>query len=230
MTLRDLLKRKDGTKKPEETSPGTAPSTTNTTTAPLMSEEFTFIRTDTHSQELISPPTFPDDREGKSEAAAAAAAGVKRSHNPFRRSSSASNVSTSSSKPSGAASSGGGGVGGGGERRLSERLHLRAHSRSPRRSSVHVPSDLPSIDSSADATTDKSAQEAQWEKRATLLARGSSGLAKQSPPATPGEAVAGGTGLGVAEGVGRPRRGSVSDPAGDVSVVVFFLSLLFFPF
>ncbi|KAI9769645.1 MAG: hypothetical protein M1840_003882 [Geoglossum simile] len=54
------------------------------------------------------------------------------------------------------------------EKGLSSLLHLRSHSRNASSSSVNLPQDLPSI---SDGTGEKEDQEAEWEHRATLLAR-----------------------------------------------------------
>lgn len=117
--------------------------------------EFTFIRTDTHSAEIIRPPSADLPRDAGSFSFLTADppksdAKPRRSLDVFRSSRSRS-TSESSHSSSGA-------------RRLSHRLHL---SRSPA-SSENVPQDLPEIQADDE---DKDGTESQWEKRATILAR-----------------------------------------------------------
>lgn len=142
MTLRDLLKKKEKIK--GDAGQKEAPSTEDSPPT-----QFTFMRTDTNTQEVISPPTFPEDHVPQSK---------KDSHEKkrFSRFRSASNASTASnaSKVS--------------EKRLSSRLHLGSHSRTSSVGSANVPSDLPAINDDAGDGEDK---EAQWENRATILAQ-----------------------------------------------------------
>lgn len=135
---------------------------------PLQTPEFTFIRSDTHTQEVIYPPSGPqstfsdrsDDDDGNyngrhlqaaggGDHSAAAAGGSsrsasnsnRRSFDVFRRS---SHISRSASVTSAVSGSGEREKDGGVEstaRRLSHRLHLR---RAPS-TSTHVPADLPEI-------------------------------------------------------------------------------------
>ena len=134
------------------------------------------------------------------------------------------------------------------ERRLSSRLndalHISSHSRNRSRSntaSAHVPTDLPEIQiKPADAkdahdrkSTDDEAErerEAQWEKRATLLADAEGNRRSRSRSlgneGRPGDGFAGGDGSGngvgkkanVDEAKGRAR--AVSDVEGDVSCCI----------
>ncbi|KAL2199537.1 hypothetical protein P885DRAFT_29549 [Corynascus similis CBS 632.67] len=123
--------------------------------------EFTFIRTDTHSAEVIYPPSAGPHRDPSQDPNQFLSADPRpdsvskqrRSLDVFR--SSRSRSASASSQHSSAA------------RRLSQRLHL---SRSPS-SSENVPQDLPEIVMPADGSEDKDAAESQWEKRATMLAR-----------------------------------------------------------
>jgi hypothetical protein len=132
--------------------------------------EFTFIRTDTHSAEVIHPPSAgPDGGHGHGQFLSVDAnpkspidSKPRRSLDVFR-----SNRSRSTSESSHRSS---------GARRLSQRLHL---SRSPA-SSEHVPQDLPEIVAGEE---DKDGAELQWEKRATMLARENE--KHRSRPATP---------------------------------------------
>ncbi|KAK4240678.1 hypothetical protein C8A03DRAFT_41790 [Achaetomium macrosporum] len=119
--------------------------------------EFTFIRTDTHSAEVIHPPSAgPDGGHGQflsADPKSPDSSKPRRSLDVFRSSRSRS-TSESSHRSSGA-------------RRLSQRLHL---SRSPASSEV-VPQDLPEIVAPPDGEEDQDGTESQWEKRATMLAR-----------------------------------------------------------
>lgn len=253
MPLRDLLKRKDkenihdnahhGGPPPSSTAPPAVPDPGPPThEAP----EFVFMRSDTNTQELINPPSFAH-RE------AHVAAGTNESEHDhhqrrrsfFRRKSSAASTATVSSVSSSGALHGESHHGankGGDARRLSGRLQLRPRSRTASTTSVHVPADLPRIedDDHVGGADEAENREAQWERRATLLAGESStaigggvGVAgaptgTSSRPATPlsydeikRQAAAGGLGLGASgDGAssGRRRGGSVSDPQGDETI------------
>ena len=149
MALKDLLKKRD--KIHENAPPPVAPP-------PLDPPEFTIMRSDTHTQELISPPTFASDIEPHQTVNE-----DHHSHNPFsrlRKSSVASNSPNSSNKDGKRPSSMEG-------KRLSQSLHFRSNSRASSQASVNVPSDLPEIQNVAVNEED---QQAQWEQRATILA------------------------------------------------------------
>ncbi|UNI14867.1 hypothetical protein JDV02_001452 [Purpureocillium takamizusanense] len=161
MGLRDLIKKKDdlaGKPQAEGAVHG------------LGGPEFTFIRTDTVSQELLYPPG--DGANDTSYLSAPVAASPtsgrspRRSLDVFHRSRSAS-VSSQASHQSSPTT----------KRRLSHRLHLK---RQPE-SSENVPTNLPDI---AADPKDTEGAESQWEKRATILA-GQNELAR-SRPASPG--------------------------------------------
>jgi hypothetical protein len=149
MPLKDLLKKKDNVATQSETD-------TRAMTPPT--PEFTFIRSDTHTQEIITPPDHDDDEfppfysDG---------VGDRKRHLPFRSrhratsaSSSASHASSKSAAKEERPPSR--------HRRLSERLGLKRDV-----SSSNVPEDLPNIQVSQDGED----AEAQWEDRATRLAR-----------------------------------------------------------
>jgi len=125
------------------------------------SPEFTFIRTDTHTAEVIYPPSAGPHQDPTEDTNQFLSADTKSdSHSKQRRSldvfrSNRSRSASGSSQHSSAA------------RRLSQRLHL---SRSPS-SSENVPEDLPEIVMPEGGPDDKDAAESQWEKRATILAR-----------------------------------------------------------
>ena len=144
MTLKDLLKKKE--KIHDNVIAPIVPALEQDASAP----EFTIMRSDTNTQELISPPTFASDN---------AAAHID-DHSPSKRFSrlrTSSNASTTSKRSSI------------GEKRLSQRLHLpHSRSRASSQSSVNVPSDLPDIQ---DLSLEGEEKEARWEERATILAQ-----------------------------------------------------------
>lgn len=138
MPLRDLLHKKD---RPES----------QISEPPLSPTEFRFVRTDTHTQEVITPPPF-DSQVVQEDPSALS----PRRKSLFRRHSRSSDASTSHDEK--------------GERRISNFLHLdKSLSRSSSTSSVNVPSDLPRVE---DNLTNEQDREAQWEKRATRLVQG----------------------------------------------------------
>ena len=147
MPLKDMLKRRS--KIEDDGKPVTEGATT--------SAEFTFMRTDTNTQEIISPPSFDGDDQADIQVDPLSNSEPRRSskHFPsFRRSSNASTTSKASNQ---------------GERRLSQRLHFRSASRTSSFGSVNIPTDLPDIENINESGEEK---EAEWEKRATILATG----------------------------------------------------------
>lgn len=135
--------------------------------APTSIHEFTFLRSDTYTQDVISLPSFHTDetpKQGKEVSSS------RKSHSRYR---STSNASTASREPRG-------------EKRLSSLLNLRNHSHDSRVSSVNVPPDLPSVNDSKERREEN---EALWEERATILARENPNLRKlaiqDSQSATP---------------------------------------------
>lgn len=120
----------------------------------LTAEGFTFFRSDTNTQEPINPPSFTSE--------AAEPIPHKSAHrlsSHFSRLRSSSNASIQSTQSRTSPKS---------EKRLSQRLHLN-RSRTPSSSSVNVPTDLPDIQ---DVAIQGEEKEAQWEERATMLAKG----------------------------------------------------------
>lgn len=113
---------------------------------------FRFMRSDTHTQEIITPLSLePESWRTES---------LKRpSH--FRSLSTTSSTSKETRK----------------EKRLAALLTLRPSASNTRRSSINVPADLPNIDDTADGGE----KEAQWEKRATMLANGNTKTNWKSP-------------------------------------------------
>lgn len=138
MTLKDILTKKEKIKK--DVTPN--------------AEGFTFLRSDSNTQELIRPPSFTNE--------AAEPTLPKTQHrlsSHFSRLRSSSDASTHSAQSRTSPKS---------EKRLSQRLHLN-RSRTPSLSSVNVPTDLPEIQ---DLAVQGEEKEAKWEERATILAKG----------------------------------------------------------
>jgi hypothetical protein len=171
MVFRDILKKK------EKVSEGNAPPVVE---APRdVAQEppavFTFLRTDTHTQEIISPPTFSSATSSEPSLfidgnAETRKKGFFGSHSRSSSTVSARSVSSQTSDKSK-------------PRRLSQRLHLRRSEPS----SSSVPEDLPEI---APLTEEEGGQatESQWEKRATMLAKKNE--MERSRPTTPVGSVA----------------------------------------
>ena len=157
MGLRDILKKKDGI------DDGSAAHSQD----PYKSNgaEFTFIRTDTSSQEVIHPQDYPNSANSNFLAANPATHSPRRSLDIFG--SSRTRSTSVSSQASHTSSS---------KRRLSEMLHLVKQPES----SDYVPENLPDIV----ATPDPAADQSQWEKRATILA-GQNEMVRSGPPSPP---------------------------------------------
>ena len=204
MPLRDLLRKKDKLSNNEGSPP-----------APLRPQtpEFTFVRSDTHTEEIIQPPVFEGDLEPAPTAAAAATAQIisvspaKRQLNRLRRSSGATPSTDESAKEG---------------RRFSERLRLGSKSRSTSTSSVNIPTDLPTINDPYGEHSDKQEKEAQWEERATILAREYPNIATNAPN---GEHISALSQSSVTTSDGassrpssRGRARSISDVASDETI------------
>jgi len=183
MPLKDLLKKRDRIKEDGENKQASAPEQSPT--------EFTFMRSDTNTQELIQPPSFPEEDTPPPSLEHHSSKFVSR----FRSSSNASTTSKASSK---------------GEKRLSHRFHLRSASRASSFSSI-IPEDLPSIEDGAIGSEEK---EAKWEERATILA-------KENPithhPTVVTMEKSGSRSLGNSESRPQITR-NISDAKGDVRV------------
>jgi len=168
MPLRNILKKKE------------KPAPLKETTRNLSSEEvpeFIFLRTTTNLQEEIQPPSYPGDNlpipltptkekessrslfhrsPKKEKETVKKEKDIPKKDNP-ESGHAVERLATPHSTP----------------RRLSgrfEKLHL-GRARSASATSVHVPTDLPDIPSSG---LNAEAAEAEWEKRASLLAQGAS--------------------------------------------------------
>ncbi|KAK1711366.1 hypothetical protein BDP67DRAFT_86987 [Colletotrichum lupini] len=200
MGIRDVLKKKEKLDNGEHSSKDAVDR--------LAAPEFKFIRSDTHTQEVIHPPSgppgFDDGKEhylNPNGNDGGSGQKPRRSLDVFfgnSRSRSAS-ASSQASSTSNSHSNNNGKIG----RRLSERLHL---SRSPA-SSENVPQNLPDIVTTAEGGE---GDELQWEKRATMLAS-----ANKSRPATPLANAAGGGGDMTR---GRTQGAAVSSPAIDEDI------------
>ncbi|KAL2419741.1 hypothetical protein ABEF95_006522 [Exophiala dermatitidis] len=194
MPMRDLLRKKEKLDKatPEQQQP-----------LPQASD-FTFLRTDTHTEEQIEPPTFegeeeePGPRPPSSEPKTPPA--NRRSFGLFRKSASPARSDTSSPEKSKKE-----------HKRLSRRLHLTSRDRSTSVNSVNLPPDLPDIEDAYTDSGDVQDKEARWEKRATMLAS-SVPIAPSGPP-TGGDSQ----GLGVGSSPSRPRS-PIADPNSDVNI------------
>ncbi|KAI0405029.1 HCP-like protein [Xylaria palmicola] len=160
MGLRDLIKKKDRL--------GEGDARYSETLNKLAGPEFTFIRSDTNTREIIYPPGHgPSNRYLSAREPASAPSKTRRSLDVFRPRSRGNSVLSVSGD-----SDGDGTATKKEHRRLSHRLGLSRHAP---RTSEFVPEDLPRINvtSTADDPTaleTKEAREHQWEKRATLLA------------------------------------------------------------
>ncbi|KAF7533385.1 hypothetical protein G7054_g7131 [Neopestalotiopsis clavispora] len=180
MGLRDMLKKKD--RFDHEYSPDQHAAVDR-----LSGPEFTFIRSDTHTQEVIYPPPSPivhdnepDQYLSAKDSSSAGASKSRRSLDVFKPRSRGSSLSSSKSSEFAAANKKDGNV----TRRLSHRLHL---SRAPS-TSEYVPENLPTIkigDGDADGGPDKDAREREWEKRATILAQRNEQTLSRSASVTP---------------------------------------------
>lgn len=155
-------------------------------------QEFKFIRSDTHTQEVLTPGAInitaanlrsplTEDTESSST--------TPRRRSFFRRRSHASAENLSLPPHHGGGETLAATTTGKGEKRISNLLHLDHHSshrsslsRSGSSSSVNIPADLPQIDHNAGA--DEQDREAQWEKRATRLVQGNPRLGGVSPDRT----------------------------------------------
>ena len=170
MPLRDILRKKD--KVSEIDAP--VPEAPRKQVEEQASPAFMFIRSDTHTQEIISPPTF-SSQESSGPPSFAEGPSEKRTSHFFKgRARSSSQVSTASSASYASDNSKNKSPK---SKRLSERLHLRRSVIS----SSNVPIDLPEITVEDDEEVAKA--ESQWERRATILAKKNE--QERSRPSTP---------------------------------------------
>lgn len=184
--LKDLLRKKE---KITADSQSTGPLPEQHS---LAVPEFKIVRTTTEVEEEVQAPDYPDQYENEKPASPAKGKSTesKRHRLGFRRSSNArftgdataqqDEKSSLPTRPKG-------------ERRLSARLHLSSRGRSASYDSTHLPGDLPEAPDAVTGKKSKGAaadedkteneqREAQWEKRATLLAE-KNPLLEQAQPA-----------------------------------------------
>ena len=186
MPLKDLLKKKDHINNNEvPVQPSSLPQ----------ASEFTFMRTDTHTQETIAPPAFEADKEPQPQV-------TSPRKSLFRKSPKTSVVDTPTDPTSPPRD----------RKRFSQRLGLKDRSAST--SSNHLPSDLPTIQYAYSDQGDNEEKEAQWEDRATRLASKSPNLGGSSPTAELSHLSLGED--PASRSPSRPR--SVSDAKSDVNI------------
>ncbi|KAJ5157797.1 uncharacterized protein N7482_008897 [Penicillium canariense] len=201
-SLRDILHKREGLN--ERTQAPTI-NTQNLPSSPP-TPEITLLRSDTFSQEVISPPAHPDDERyldtlATPDSPPPSPTTSRRSFQFFHRSGSMRSVSSPSPpRPRG-------------ERRLSNLLPHRGRSNS-QESSANIPEGLPQI--ADEEGVDKQEREAQWEKRATVLVQKNPhfGQSLSSPLLSDGD-------LSLPGGQGRSRsssRSRVGDPQDDVNI------------
>lgn len=178
--------------------------------------EFTFMRTTTNTQEVITPPAFPGDGTTEEVRGRFARLGFKsrlRSHSDSDGkdatpksppTSPPAKLDVERVRPSAA-------------RRLSHRLGLKREL-----SSANIPESLPAIPTSADAEH----TEGEWEKRATILARSNEISRSQSRHESPSRCESGmNKGIGHAMGLGiksseviGSKEGIVGNPKVDDNI------------
>ncbi|KAL7627413.1 hypothetical protein AAE478_001606 [Parahypoxylon ruwenzoriense] len=198
MGIRDLLRKKDQL----DESYGADRETLDRLAGP----EFTFIRSDTHTQEIIHPPSEPHDRRAHSHHSSSNFLTAKDAGSSPSRARRSLDVFRPRSRDNNSSSDGREGHG-----RISQRFHLSSSSSSSSRNdrSEYVPDNLPQInvvmtpaDSGDGPRTrgragdgqgggegrggvndgyDKDAYERQWEKRATMLAETNERQRSRSP-------------------------------------------------
>jgi hypothetical protein len=162
MPFRDILKKKEKIQE-DDAPPAPEPQRNWADEAPV----FTFLRTDTHTQEIISPPSFSSADSYKkgpfsrdNDEPSKDRLSTRHSRSPSASSQSSDRSKTKTTK------------------RISQRLHLRRSDPS----SPNVPDDLPDIAPTADEGGEP-ARESLWEKRATILAMRNG--QERSRPTTP---------------------------------------------
>ncbi|KAI1736536.1 HCP-like protein [Xylaria scruposa] len=171
MGLRDLIKKKERL--------GESDAAYSETLNRLAGPEFTFIRSDTNTREIIYPPNHPaNNRHLSARETGSAASKARRSLDVFRPRSRGNSLLSASASASASGDSDSDSPTKKEHRRLSHRLGLARHTP---RTSEYVPDNLPenlpqiNITTSNDPTTAetkeaKETREQQWEKRATILA------------------------------------------------------------
>jgi len=208
--FRDILKKKEKIADGDEKVSHSAHSPPLAT--PDQPEfQFTFLRSDTHTQEIISPPTFSSQEESwEQQPTATDGTGESRISSLFKgRSRTTSTASRASATSNGSDKSN---TKSSGHKRLSQRLHLRRNEPS----SNNVPQDLPEITSAGpEEEVDVTGIESQWEARATRLAKKNE--LQRSRPSTPIGSV---TDLGSfgEMSMGKEKKGAVSSKQTDDNI------------
>ncbi|KAL8359536.1 hypothetical protein RB601_007781 [Gaeumannomyces tritici] len=226
MGLRDLLKKKDKdgdegggpAEKQQQQHQGAAGGDDDHLARP---PDFKFIRSDTHSAEVIHPPSAPVTPKVTAPGGDSGSISGGEGGGSGRRSFFGGSSSSSSRKRDQSTTTTTTGHLGSGEekkekglRRLSQKLHLTRSSGGT--SSENVPQDLPEIVvapavGSGDGDGDGDGNEAQWEQRATLLARENERVRSRpgSPDGGGGGDLAGGLGsMEIGDGGGGAAGGS----------------------
>jgi len=202
MPLRNLLKKKERIEEKTDTysRPASQPQQYQQAFDP---PQVKIVRSDTHTEEPISPPSFPGD-------SAPAPTQTYFSTLPTSQEKSLNRVQESSwtTEREGPPQKQ--------HRRLSDRLHLgsRNRSKSAGATSPNVPSDLPEIPDAYTPGGDEEEKQAEWEQRATVLVS-----ANRSPNARP-ELASSTTGMSQLS-IGEPQRrrsASISDAESDVNI------------
>ncbi|KAK8055539.1 hypothetical protein PG993_000766 [Apiospora rasikravindrae] len=200
MGIRDMLKKKD------RLSEGYSPAATETV-GRLAAPEFTFIRSDTHTEERIFPPAPEDEYQTAKDSSLAAAPAAKPRHSlDVFKSRSRGNSAASSNNQADPFADGAASpspplpspqlpqqqqhaqnnslrpketMG----RRLSQRLHIGSSNSRRVSTSEFVPENLPTINLPPDAA------EPEWEARATILAQQAEQARNRSGSVTPSPLV-----------------------------------------
>lgn len=189
MPLRDFLKKKEKIEEVASNAPHQQPPPEGFEPPP-----FKFVRSDTNTEEMVEPPSFPDDRPPTGHTQS-----PQRSPGRHGSSSRASDAEESPQKE---------------RRSLADRLHLhRDKARSSSAHSAHVPQNMPDIQDAYNEKGSKEDKEAQWEERATMLAstQKSPGLGAMSSNQSKNMSD-----LNLSNT--SPRRSSLSDAEGDINI------------
>lgn len=200
-SLKDILHKRDELSTDKSPARNNIPQTLPATPPP---PEITFLRSDTFSQEVITPPTYHDhnpDPPRSIESSRPSSSTSRRSFQFLHRSSRSPSLS-SPSPPRPRL-----------ERRLSNLLRLdhRRDRSNSRDSSANIPAGLPQI--ADDRGVDKEERESQWERRATVLVQQNPQFGQLSSPLqSPAQSV-GDLSLAVGE-QGRSRSSSQGQDVG----------------
>ncbi|KAK5946385.1 hypothetical protein PMZ80_000528 [Knufia obscura] len=192
MPFRDLLKKKE---KIEEQTDYSQPQQREALEPPA----FKIVRSDTHTEELLDPPSFSPGDERSSREARSPPSSQRSIAGRFRSLSRSGDGDGSPKKD---------------HKHLSDMLHLsRNKSRSSSASSANLPANLPDIQDAYNGNGDQEEKEAKWEQRATVLVS-----ANRSPAiaASTGATTAQMSQLSLNTRPSRPR--TISDAQSDVNI------------